>query len=139
MFISIALMSQMIHPYILRKRVFKIFEKENSNFQKCRKMLSLKVIQLIWSYFKWFLTVKRLGALVWLHCGFSKNVSSKERVKSWFFVTFNIIISYIFPENFIEIAQRVQKIWRISLSILAMFINFHQFFGFFGISLLQKN
>ena len=35
-------------------------------------------------------------------CGFSKNVSSKERVKPWLFVTSNIIISHIFPENFIE-------------------------------------
>ena len=43
-------------------------------------------------------------------CGFLKNVSSKERVKPWFSVTFNIIISPIFPENFIEIPQVVQKI-----------------------------
>ena len=33
-------------------------------------------------------------------CGFSKDASSIERVKPWFFVTFNIIISHIFPENF---------------------------------------
>ena len=72
-------------------------------------------------------------------CGFSKNVSSKERVKLWVFVTFNIIIRHIFPENFIEIPQVVQKLWRISLSILAIFIDFHQFFGFFDISLLQRN
>ena len=26
-------------------------------------------------------------------CGFPKNVSSRERVKPWFFVTFNIIAS----------------------------------------------
>ena len=43
-------------------------------------------------------------------CGFSKNVSSKERVKPWFSVTFNIIISHTFPENFIEIPQVVQRI-----------------------------
>ena len=42
-------------------------------------------------------------------CSFSKNVSSKERVKPWFFVTFNIIISHIFPENFIEFPQVFQK------------------------------
>ena len=64
-------------------------------------------------------------------CGFSKNVSSKERVKLWFFVTFNIIISHIFPENFIEITtQVVQKIWRICLTILA---NFHWFASIFWI------
>ena len=42
--------------------------------------------------------------------GFSKSVSSKERVKPWFFVTFKIIISHISLENFFEIPQVVQKI-----------------------------
>ena len=64
-------------------------------------------------------------------CGFSNNVSSKERVKRCFFGTFNIIISHIFPENFIEIPQVDQKIWGIFLSILAIFIDFDRFFGFF--------
>ena len=41
---------------------------------------------------------------------FLENVSAKEIVNSWFFVTFNIIISHIFPENSIEIPQVVQKI-----------------------------
>ena len=40
---------------------------------------------------------------------FSKNVSSRERAKHWFFVTFSNIISYIFPENLVEILQLVQK------------------------------
>ena len=35
---------------------------------------------------------------------FSKNLSSEERLKPCFFVTFNVIISHIFPENFIYIA-----------------------------------
>ena len=39
----------------------------------------------------------------------SKNVSSRERVKSCFFMTFNIIISHIFPQNFIDISQVIQK------------------------------
>ena len=42
-------------------------------------------------------------------CGFSKNAFSKERVKPQFFVNFNIILKYIFPENFIEFPQVVQK------------------------------
>ena len=42
-------------------------------------------------------------------CGFSKNVSSKERVKP-FSVTFDIILRHIFPENFIEFRQVVQEI-----------------------------
>ena len=43
-------------------------------------------------------------------CGFFENVSSEEGLKPRFFVTFNIIIRHIFPENFIEIPQVVQKI-----------------------------
>ena len=51
------------------------------------------------------LTLKRPAA-----GDFSKNTSSKERVKPWFFVTCNIITSHIFPENAIEFPQVVQKI-----------------------------
>ena len=59
-----------------------------------------------------------------------KNVYSKERVKPWFLVTFNIILRHNFPENFIKFPQLVQKIWRNSLSILA---NFHKFSSIFWI------
>ena len=45
-----------------------------------------------------------------------------------FFLDFNIIISHIFPENFIEIPQVFQKIWR--LSLLSIFINFLDFLTF---------
>ena len=72
-------------------------------------------------------------------CGLLKRVSFKDRVKPWFFDTFNTIISHIFSENFIEISEVVQNIRRISQSILAIFINFHLGFGFFYISLLQRN
>ena len=84
---------------------------------------------------KLMLSLKRLGGQFDLPCGFSENVFSKGRVTLWFFVTFNIIISHIFPENSIEIPQVVQKIRKLSLSILAIFIKFHQFFGLFDISL----
>ena len=43
-------------------------------------------------------------------CVFLKNVSSIEKVEPWFFVTFNIILKHMFPENFIEFPQVVQKI-----------------------------
>ena len=79
------------------------------------------------------------GGQIDLPCGFLKNVSSVQRVEPRFFVTFNIILKHIFPENFIEFTQVVQKIWRNSLSILAIFINFNQFFRFFNITLLQRN
>ena len=57
-----------------------------------------------------YLTLKRLGERGG-HldspppCGFLKYLSSKERVKPWYFATFNIIISHIFSENFIEVPQ----------------------------------
>ena len=38
---------------------------------------------------------------------FSKNVFSRDRLKPWFVVTFDIILSHIFPGNFIEIPQIV--------------------------------
>ena len=64
------------------------------------------------------------GGSIWSPlCDFSKNVSPKDRVEPWLFVTFNIILKDIFPENFIEFLQVVQKIWKNSLSILAIFFN----------------
>ena len=51
-------------------------------------------------------------------CGFSKNVSSKERLKPWFFVTFNIILMDIFPENFLGLV-RVRRKTLFSETILA--------------------
>ena len=53
--------------------------------------------------------------------------SCKKRVKPWLFVTFDIIISHNFPENFIKILQIVQNIWRLSLSVLAISVIFLNF------------
>ena len=90
------------------------------------------------------LTLKRLE-------GGGGNLTPRPRVvfqklyllnRGWnpgFFVTFKIMIRHIFPENIIEIPQVVQMLWRISVSTLAIFINFYQFFGFLDISLLQRN
>ena len=61
---------------------------------------------------------------------FSKNVFSRERLKPCFFVTFKIIKSHIFPANFNVITQVIQKIWRYSLSILPIFIDFSDFLYF---------
>ena len=68
-------------------------------------------------------------------CGFPKNVFFRERLKPSFFGTFNGIISYIFFENLIEIPQVVKKLRR----FFSLKITFHQFFGFFQISLSQRN
>ena len=48
---------------------------------------------------------------------------------------FDIIISHAFSENFIEIPQVIQKIWRFSPSILTNLF----FSDFLDISLLQRN
>ena len=60
-------------------------------------------------------------------CGFSKTVSSKQRIEPCF--SFNFIITPIFPENFIEILQIVQNIWKLPLRILAIFMDFIEFWG----------
>ena len=52
----------------------------------------------------------------------------KERVKPCLFVTFNIIISHIFIENFTETPQVLQKILRISVTILAIFYQYSTIF-----------
>ena len=67
-------------------------------------------------------------AVIWpLNHGVSKNLFSRERVEPCLFVTFKIMISYLFPENLIKIPQVFQKIWRFPLSILTMFIGFLDF------------
>ena len=53
-----------------------------------------------------FVNFKKAGAGQFAsHRGFSKNVSSKERVKPCSLVTFYMIIIHIFLENLIEISQ----------------------------------
>ena len=52
------------------------------------------------------------------------------------FVTFNVIIIHIFPENFVEIPQVFWTIWRLSPSILTIFVDTLHFFNIF---LLQRN
>ena len=75
------------------------------------------------------LTLKRPGGQI-PPCVFSKMYLLKRGRNPDVFVTFNIIINHIFPENFLQISQVVQGIWRISLSILAIFIDFHRLSGF---------
>ena len=91
---------------------------------KCHKPFSLI---LLWKSCNAKLALKRLESQLDSPCGFCRNVFSGEMVKPWCFVTLNIIISDTFPENFIEISQFVQKIWRFSPSILTIFIDFTNF------------
>ena len=78
------------------------------------------------------LTLKRLGGVNLIPPVFFPRICYLEREwKPVFLVTFNIIISHIFPENFIEITQVIQKIWRFSPLILTIFMNFSDFLLFF--------
>ena len=81
------------------------------------------------SCFSFLLTLKQLGVNL-TPPPLPKMYLPKTGWKPWFFLTFSIIIKHIFPEDFIEIRQFVQKIWIISLSILANFINFLDFLTF---------
>ena len=72
------------------------------------------------------LNPKKAGGQFDPFCGFSVNLSSKERSKPWFFVTFSIIISHIFPENFIKIPQ-IMKCFSINISYFRRFSStFHR-------------
>ena len=62
---------------------------------------------------------------------FKKWKSSRERVKHWFFLTFNIIISHFFSEIFIETLQVFQMTSRISPPIWTILIDFSDFLTFF--------
>ena len=82
------------------------------------------------------LTLKRVGGVnLTLPPDYSKIVFSREKVKPCFFVTFNIITSHIFPENFIKIPQLIHifiiYIWRFYSSIWTIFINFFEFFDIY--------
>ena len=88
---------------------------------------------------KIFFILKGWGT-IWPPLCFFINLSNKEIVNSWFFVTFNLIISHIFPENFIKISKVVQKRWKFSLAIYFIWqSNFIFFFLLFDNSLLQRN
>ena len=69
-------------------------------------------------------------------CDSSTNVFSRYKLKPCFLVTSKIIMSHIFPENFIVIPRIVQKIRKFCPSILTIF---KFFFDFFDISLLQRH
>ena len=62
--------------------------------------------------------------------GISKRCVFHKKGESLFFVTFDIIISHIFPEDFMEISKIIQNIRRFSYSQLTIFINFFYFLAF---------
>ena len=81
------------------------------------------------------LTLKRLGSgggggQFEVLCCFPKKLYFRVRVKPCFFVTFNIIVSHIFPENFVDVSHIAQRIRRFSPSILTIFIDFSDFLNF---------
>ena len=58
--------------------------------------------------------------------GFCRNVFTRKRVKHCFFLTLNITIYHIFPENAIQkISQVIQETWEFSHSKLTISLNLH--------------
>ena len=103
-----------------------------SNLQKkfMKNSISRPKLQLL-NFLAKFLTEKK----------YLMKTLTLKRLRGWNpgFLWLLILSEDIFPGNFIEFPQVVQKIWTISLSILTIFIHFHRFFGFFNITLLQRN
>ena len=94
-------------------------------FELIKKKFAFKLTSLVKrsNHTKWkcvSLTLKQLGDQFapLPPCGFSKNVSSKERMKAVFFMSFNIIKSCIFLESLIETLHVVQKLWRVFCEFL---------------------
>ena len=81
-------------------------------------------------------TKDRFSTSNWPPCGFYKNVSSRESVKLCFFVAFNIIISHIFSENFIEILEDI-KTFPANISYFHLFSSTFWIFGHFLVTKKQ--
>ena len=97
----------------------------NCEFGRFLRSLSLTFYNL--------LTIKMLWGSFWPPpsplWSFQSHIFQRE-AEAPFLVTFNIIISQIFPKNFIEITQNVQSLQRFFSSILTIFINCMDFFIF---------
>ena len=105
-------------PSVFSKNVS---SRDRSSHQRC----SVKKVFLEISQNSQENTCARVYFLIKLQACFCR-----ERLKLWFFVTFNIIISHFFPENFIEIPQVVQRVRRFSPSILTILVDFSDFVKF---------
>ena len=102
------------HTFVFRLLIFRIF----SNKKFLNPVTSA--------------SVRDVEKLLW----FFQNFIFQRKVKSWFFVTFNVFLSHIFPENFIEFSSSPSEDMK---TFLLFIINFQNFFRLFHISLLQRN
>ena len=76
--------------------------------------------------------------MVWIYSKLTKDKNSINRPDHppplWFLqksiLTYDILIIYLFPENFIEIRQDVKNILKFYSSILTIFANFFYLFWF---------
>ena len=100
------------------RQKLKSFEYEKSFLRWNRKHFAS-----FWNCFQWsqILSDLRVGED---SAAFSKDVSSRERVKLWFFVAFNIIIRHILQIwlKFIKNLNVVQKIWKCSPLVLTIYL-----------------
>ena len=97
------------------RQKLKSFEHEKSFLRWNRKHFAS-----FWKCFQWSQTLSdlRVGEES------AKDVSSRERVKLWFSVTFNIIMRHILQIwlKFIKNLNVVQKIWKCSPSVLTIYL-----------------
>ena len=85
------------------------------------------------------LILKRLGAQFNPSCGFLKSESSKENVKPWFFVTFNVIVSHNFPQISLKFITSFRSYEEFLCQYYLFLLFFIIFLDFLNISLLQRN
>ena len=102
------------HTFVLRLLIFRIFS--NKKFLNPVTSASVRDVEKLLWFFQKFIF--------------------QRKVKSWFFVTFNVFLSHIFPENFIEFSSSPSEDMK---TFLLFIINFQNFFRLFHISLLQRN
>ena len=88
------------------------------NFNFIKKRLQYTFLHTCKKYKINFLWKKWAPNQWFCSCEKRINVSSKERVKLWFFVTFNIILKHIFPENFTE--------WKFHFHLLKSFRSYEE-------------
>ena len=102
------------HTFVFRLLIFRIFS--NKKFLNPVTSASVRDVEKLLWFFQKFIF--------------------QRKVKSWFFVTFNVFLSHIFPENFIEFSSSPSEDMK---TFLLFIINFQNFFRLFHISLLQRN
>ena len=101
------------HTFVFRLLIFRIFS--NKKFLNPVTSASVRDVEKLLWFFQKFIF--------------------QRKVKSWFFVTFNVFLSHIFPENFIEFSSSPSEDMK---TFLLFIINFQNMKGGSNWSLPRK-